>query len=77
MPRITYNSMNDSKKVSTVGTSNGDEVNLGDTLAYNKEPERKEEELAAGISDTSVDREDACGAFSQMAWTVFAVRRLK
>ena len=43
---------------STVGASGDDEVNLGDTLAYDKEPKYIEEEVAAGISYTSVDRKE-------------------
>ena len=51
--------MSDSKKDSTIGTSSDDEVNLGDILSYDKEPEYREDKLAAGISDTRVDREES------------------
>ena len=54
--------MSDSKKDSTVGSSSDDEVNLGNTLVYDKEPEYREEELAAGISYTSVDKEEAAAS---------------
>ena len=53
--------MSDSKKDSAIGTSSVDDLNLGDTLAYDNEPEHREE-LAAGISRTSVDREEAAAS---------------
>ena len=56
--------MSDFEKESTISTSrlSEDEVDLEDILAYDKEPEYTEEEIAAGISDTNVDSEEAAAS---------------
>ncbi len=61
--------MSVSEEESAISTSSDDEADLDDVLTYDKEPEYTNQEIAAGIADTWVNKEEAVASVeSEQQW---------
>ena len=54
--------MSESEEESAASTSSDDEVDVDNILAYDKEPEYTEQEIAAGIADIQADEQETAAS---------------